>query len=213
MTDIENDRLWNTYFYPNTNILINNCGIMKDRDMLKEVEATNSFNKLLELQDKPIDMNFDKHHLKKIHEYIFKDVYPFAGDFRFVNMKKARGSFLTINEQQDIDRYLNELFEDVEKELMHCRSKRDFAELLSKIYTELIYCHPFREGNGRTIREFIREFSIAKSRELGIGDLELDWNEINAEERDKNIEFAHLFPSNTAILFEKALLPIESKSK
>ena len=212
MTDIENDRLWNKYFYPGTEVLINNYGTKKI-DLLKEYETTNSFNRLLELQDKPINRNFDKYHLIEIHKYIFEDVYPFAGDFRFVNMKKARGSFLTINTSQDIDRYLDELFEDVEKELMHCRSKHDFAELLSKIYTELIYCHPFREGNGRTIREFIREFSIAKSRELGIGDLELDWSIINVEERDKNIEFAHLFPSNTAILFEKALLPIESKSK
>ena len=47
---------------------------------------------------------------------------------------------------------------------MQCKSKHDLADLLSKLYTQLIYCHPFREGNGRSIREFVREYSIIKSK-------------------------------------------------
>ncbi len=212
MTDRENELQWRKYFYPGTDVLINNYGI-KDYDMLKEVEATNSFNRLMELQNKPLDDDFGKKHLNDIHKYLFEDIYPFAGQYRIVDIQKKEGTFLAIDTSKDIDRYLDELFENVEKELMLVRSKHDFAELLSKIYTELIYCHPYREGNGRTIREFLREYSIGKSHELGIGDMELDWSKISVEERDKNIAFAHMFTSNTAILFERALVPIESNVK
>ena len=212
MTDRENELQWRKYFYPGTKVLINNYDI-KDYDMLKEIEATNSFNRLLELQEKPINMSFDKAHLNAIHKYLFEDIYPFAGKYRVVNMVKPIGTFLDINTSQDIGRYLDELFESVEKELMHVRSKHDLAELLSNIYTQLIYCHPYREGNGRCIREFVREFSIAKSKELGIGNLELDWSKVNKEELNRNLAHAHLFPSNTSIVFENALIESDSKNK
>jgi len=212
MTDRDNEIQWRKYLYPGTNVLINNYGI-KDLDMLKEVEATNSFNRLVELRDKPLDEGFGKKHLNEIHKYLFEDIYPFAGQYRVVDIQKAEGTFLAIDTSKDIDRYLDELFENIEKELMYVKSKHDFAEILANLYTELIYCHPYREGNGRTIREFLREYSIGKSKELGIEEVELDWRKVNVEERDKNIAFAHIFPSNTAIVIEKALTPVETKTK
>lgn len=171
---------WMKYYYPGTNVIFNNYGI-KDYDMLKEVEATNSFKRLVELQKKPIDMNFDKNHLNEINKYLFEDIYPFAGKYRDTNMPDEYGNFIDINGAGDIGRYLDDLLEKTERELMMVSSKQEFAELLSKIYEDLMKCHPFREGNGRTIREFVREFSVAKSRELGIGNLELDWSKVDKE--------------------------------
>lgn len=210
MTDRDNEIKWRKYFYPGTEVLMNNFGI-KDYDMLKEAEATNSFQRLLELQEKPIDSDFGKKHLNAIHKYLFEDIYPFAGNYRDVNMMKKEGTFLNINTVLDIDRYLDELFEEVERQMMQCRSKHDFAEMLSKIYTQLIYCHPYREGNGRTIREFLREFSKTKSKEIGLEEVELDWKKINREELNNDIAFAHIFPGNTAMLFENALTPVEKQ--
>ena len=88
-----------------------------------------------------------------------------------------------------------------------------FADILAKLYTSLIYCHPFREGNGRCIREFIREFSIVKSKEVGLEEVELDWELIDKEELNKYIEVAHLFPGSTTILFNKALVPVNNNIK
>ena len=82
-----------------------------------------------------------------------------------------------------------------------------FSEALAYLYTQLIYCHPFREGNGRTIREFVKQFSKNKGKKLGFN-CELDWSIksiINKEELNKNIEIAHLFPSLTANHFYNAL--------
>lgn len=50
----------------------------KDKELLKEKEATMSFNKLIELQIHPLNMGFDKEHLMEIHKYIFCDIYPGA---------------------------------------------------------------------------------------------------------------------------------------
>ena len=212
MTDKENDIRWRKYFYPGTNILINNLKI-KNSETLKEVEATMSFDRLLELQDNPIKGNLDKKHLREVHKYLFEDVYPFAGQYRIVNLIKKEGTFLHIDNSTDIDKYLDELFDEMNKLSMQCKSKHDLADLLSKLYTQLIYCHPFREGNGRSIREFVREYSIIKSSELEIENVELDWTKVDKKELNENIAFAHLFPSNTAIIFEKALVPVDVNTK
>ena len=209
MTDAENSALWEEYFYPGTRVLRNNFGI-KDLEELKKMEATNSFDRLLELDDKPLDLGCGKDHLIAIHKYIFEDIYPFAGKYRKVNMKKARGGFLFFEKPEEIDIYLDELFEDTEERIKRCRSLYDFADILSNLYTKLIYCHPFREGNGRSIREFVREFSLEKSKKMDFGCVELDWREIDKEELNEYIDVAHIFPGATTILFQKAL---KSKGK
>ncbi len=137
---------------------------------------------------------------------MFKDVYPFAGEYRKVNMKKERGTFLFINEIKDIDDSLNELFKEINDMLIYCRNKIDFCNILAKLYTSLIFIHPYREGNGRTIREFLREYSIEKSEKLGIGQMELDWSLINKEELDEFIDVVHLFPYSISSIFMSALV-------
>ena len=123
------------------------------------------------------------------------------------NLTKAKGGFLFFDKQEEIDDYLNELFNNVEEKVDKCHSIFDFSDILANLYTKLIYCHPFREGNGRTIREFLREFSIEKSKDKDFGCVELDWRNINKEELNEYIEVAHLFPGATSIIFNKALIP------
>lgn len=181
--------------------------------ILKKLETTISFEKLIDLQDIDYTDKFDKNYLKNIHKYLFEDIYPFAGEYRKVNMMKKRGNFLMMRDINDIDIYLDELFVRTNNELSNCNSVFQFCEVLSKIYTSLIYCHPFREGNGRTIREFVREYSIVKSKEIGFGEYELQRDLIDKEELNKNIEVAHILPGATTILFVKALVDISSNKK
>lgn len=212
MKDQENSILWDEYFYPGTEVLINNFN-EKDVERLKEKEVSCSFEKLLELREKPFDLGCGKEQLNAIHKYVFGDIYPFAGEYRKVNMRKARGTFYLIQKPDDIDQRLDELFLDAEERLNHCYGKMDFCEVLAKLYTSLIYYHPYREGNGRTSREFLREFSIQKSKELGFGKKELDWSRINIQELNQYIEVSHLFPSATAVLFMNALVDVEDSKK
>ena len=211
MTDQENNILWNSYLYPNTNILINKFNI-KDYNKLKEIEATYTFEKLLKLRQEPLDIEIDKNRLNSLHKYLFEEIYPFAGEYRKVNMIKSRGTFLFINEPKDIDENLNELFDEINEMKIHCHNKIDFCNILAKLYTSLIFIHPYREGNGRTIREFIREYSIKYSEKLGIGQMELDWNAINKEKLEEYIDVVHLFPNSISSVFMEALVPNTAKS-
>ena len=205
MTDRENDIYWEEYFLPSSRVLKNNLGI-KNADELKAAEASISFDRLVELHDNPLNLGCGKKHLLALHKYIFEDIYPFAGQYRKVNLTKAKGGFLFFDRQEEIDDYLNELFNNVEEKLENCHSLFEFSEILANLYTKLIYCHPFREGNGRTIREFLREFSIEKSKDKDFGCVELDWRNINKDELDEFVEVAHLFPGATSIIFNKALV-------
>lgn len=204
MTEQEHNNLWEEYFYPGTEILVNKLDI-KNEKQLKTAEATYTLEKLLELSKDTLDGEIDKNRLNIIHEYLFKDIYPFAGKYRKVNMMKKEGTFLNINKPSDIDSNLETLFSEINTMLKYCHSKDEFSDILAKLYTSLIYIHPYREGNGRTIREFLREFSIKKSKELGIGELELNWEYINKEELDKYISIAHILPGHIASMFLKAL--------
>ena len=211
MSEKENDILWREYFYPGTNILINYMGI-HDADKLKEIEATNTFDRLLELRDKPIPSTFGKEYLNSIHKYLFDDLYPFAGIYRKVNMTKGNTTFLFIHKVDDIDQFLDKAFEKMNDSLPQCMSKNDLCEIMGQLYSDLIYCHPYREGNGRTIREFIRQFSISKSKELGLGELELDWRFVDKDQLNQDALYSHLFPEKTIRMFYDALRPVSKES-
>lgn len=205
------DELWNEYLYEGTGILKNNFNI-RDSEKLKQVEATITYEKLCELDSKPLNFNFNTEYLRTLHFYIFGDIYPFAGQYRNVNLKKQYGSFVLIHSSSDIENYLNELFNTINMSLNGCNGRQEFVYILSTLYTRLIYCHPFREGNGRTIREFIREFCINKSKEVGLGNLELDWSLIDMDELNRNIEVSHIFPGSTGELFDNALVKYNDKT-
>ena len=67
-----------------------------------------------------------------------------------------------IESPKDIDDKLNELFKEIDDMIAKCHNKTEFSSILAKLYTSLNIIHPYREGNGRTNREFIREYSIKK---------------------------------------------------
>ncbi len=220
MTDKENERLWNSYYIEGTNVLKNNVfnddEVSYDSyDKLKRAEVDESASKLINLSQSPLDMRIDKDRLNYIHWYIFKEIYPFAGEYRKVNMRKVggTGTFLEIDGVEDIDNALNKLFKEISEMLKRCRTKEDFCDVLAKLYASLIFIHPYREGNGRTVREFLREFSIVYSEKLGIGYMELDWSLINKEELNEFVDVAHMFPDYISSIFMNALVLSDGKKR
>ena len=77
--------------------------------------------------------------LVAIHQYLFQDLYPFAGKIRTQNI--AKGNFRFAN-----CLYLKEALAAVEK-----MPQRTFEEIIEK-YVEMNVAHPFMEGNGRSMR-------------------------------------------------------------
>lgn len=146
-----------TYCYDNSNVLINKLNI-KDNKKLQIYEAKITAAKLLSLRQKGIIGNFDSTHLNSIHKFLFEDIYPFAGKYRTENI--AKGSF-RFAEWEYIESELNKLLEKLKTEnYLYDLSKEKLADKLAFYLSELNVLHPYREGNGRTIREFIRELTL-----------------------------------------------------
>lgn len=139
--------------YPDSNVLINKEGIT-DQAKLDEFETYTTYWRLSQIQMKPIKGDFDKKHLCEIHKHIFQDVYPFAGVFRDENISKDCFSFANAL-------YIDAVMDDLHKELkrenyLQGLSPEDVSIRLAYYMSELNVLHPFREGNGRTYREYIR---------------------------------------------------------
>lgn len=145
------------YCYPGTEVLKNKLNLHKREDLLfYETKITAA--KLLSLRRKGVTGDFSVKHLKQIHYTLFEDIYPFAGEFRTENI--AKGSF-RFAEWEYIEEQCNILLERLQKEnTLQGLNKRAFVGRLSFYMAELNVLHPFREGNGRTIREFIRQLAL-----------------------------------------------------
>lgn len=158
------------YCYPGTNVLKNKLDI-RDQQLLWQAEADIAFAALLELELNPIAGKLDKRHLYAIHEFMFRDFYEFAGQMRKEDISKGTTKFCVY---QYIDEQLDELFAKIGK-MQYGKSKEDIADFLAYIMAELNIIHPFREGNGRVIREFIREYA----KRLGV---EISWEYLSKTE-------------------------------
>lgn len=141
------------YCYPDTNVLKNKLNI-KDNKLLKTAEEEITLIKQMELLKNPIKGNFSKTHLMNIHKFIFEDVYSFAGKIRKEQISKADTMFYPPNL---IDRELDRVFAKIkEKNMLNEKDEEKIFDNLAYVMAELNIIHPFREGNGRSIREFIR---------------------------------------------------------
>ena len=142
----------NKYCYPNSEVLRNKLNIT-DKNELFEAEKELTAIRLKELQDKPIKGKFDFRHLKAIHKYIFQDVYDWAGKERTVEIGKGNLFCTTSCIQSFAESVFNKYYSQ-------CYNAKDifedFIRTFADNYGDLNALHPFREGNGRTQREFAR---------------------------------------------------------
>ena len=160
------------YCYPDSNVLKNKLNI-RDNKLLKTAEEEITLIKQMELLKNPIKGNFSKAHLVNIHKFIFEDIYSFAGKIRKEQISKADTLFYPPNL---IDRELDKVFAKIkEKNMLKETDKEKVFDNLAYVMAELNIIHPFREGNGRSIREFIR----LMAKRMGY---DLNWGNVDREE-------------------------------
>jgi cell filamentation protein len=139
------------YCYPESSVLINKLGIL-DEETLWEAERQLSSISILEILSKPIAGRFDFKHLRAIHKAIFKDIYPWAGNLRTVNISK--GNLFCLPAHLEV--YGNGIFEKlIFENYLESESQAALPEKLARYLCEINMLHPFREGNGRAQRVFI----------------------------------------------------------
>ena len=177
------------YCYPDSNVLKNRLNI-RDNNLLKTAEEEITLIKQMEILKNPIKGNFSKTHLMNIHKFIFEDIYTFAGKIRREQISKADTMFYPPNL---INRELDKLFAEIkEKNMLKETDEKKFFNNLAYVMAELNIIHPFREGNGRTIREFVR--TMAKH--MGF---DLNWG--NAD-REELLEASTLSVDNYTVLIK-----------
>ena len=144
------------YCIPGTAVLKNKAGIT-GQDQLDEYEGDFTAIRLLELTQNPVEGSFDLAHLCKIHQYLFQDVYEWAGEVRSVDIIRGESRFCNV---RHIQSYSKTVFSAVatEKYLVNLEPKV-FANRLAHYLSEINAIHPFREGNGRVQRLFISQLA------------------------------------------------------
>ena len=203
----EGNKAWEDYLNPDGETLKNKLGITNP-DELSKKEAELSFVRLVELNESPMTGDFDANHLKRIHYYLFQDLYDWAGNFRNVNIAKNHSNFADYSRIQEYLDYelalMNESFKKVyNKELL--------ANFVAEYYVVLLDIHPFRDGNGRTIREFLREFVIEKTKTHDIGQYDLDWSLVDPKSINEAMVNAKFFRWPIENEIKKAIVEIKEE--
>lgn len=144
------------YCYPDSDVLKNKMGI-RDKEQLGRLEKRLTMLRILELVDKPIQGRFDSKHLQSIHKYIFQDVYEWAGRIRKVDIAKGN-MFCNV---KFIESQAEEIFGQLKGEnFLRGLDEKEISLRLAYYFSEINALHPFREGNGRCQREFIRILAL-----------------------------------------------------
>ena len=153
-----------TYTDPKTGIL-RNLQEIKDPEVLLFVESGAVTKRLQELYVSPIKIKgIDS--LFVIHKHLFQDIYAWAGKKRIVEISKEGKQFFPTTHFDNALRYIDQLITDFKK--IPEDNKKRLAEKLAEILDNVNYLHPFREGNGRTQREFLRLLAAEKGLTLNL---------------------------------------------
>ena len=145
--------------------LENKLGIKSSAELAREEERI-SKKKAVELFENGMLENLEAgkfQTLCEIHKYLFDDIYDFAGKIRTVNLSKGNFRFAPLM-------YLETAIKNVDK-----LPQNTFDEIVEK-YVEMNIVHPFREGNGRSMRIWL-DMMLKKQ----IGQV-VDWSKIEKED-------------------------------
>lgn len=152
-----------SYCYPGTHVLLNKFDILDQRDLMA-VERRVSGARHMQLLENPIEGNFNLEHLQAIHKHLFQDLYSWAGEIRIEDIAKGGSIFCY---KSHIQTFSDQLFSWLSNEnFLKGLSLEQFSENLGFFASSINAIHPFREGNGRSSREFIRCLSHNAGYEL-----------------------------------------------
>jgi len=146
------------YTNPETGVLRNKADI-DDRNLLTAFESIKVGLRLEELLQKPIKIK-NSSALFEIHKHLFQEVYQWAGKQRNVEISKGETSFFPRKRFNSAYSYIDTLISEYKS--ISRKDKQKIAYKLAEILDTVNFLHPFREGNGRTQREFVRLLGLEK---------------------------------------------------
>lgn len=168
--------------------LENKLGLTNPTDLAREEERI-SKKKALELFESGIldtlpAGSFST--LQKIHEYLFSDIYDFAGKVRSVNIAKGNFRFAPLM-------YLEASLLNIDN-----MPQSTFDEIIEK-YVEMNVAHPFREGNGRSARIWLDHILKTEINQV------VDWSKVDKEDYLLAMERSPIKDVEIKVLLKNAL--------
>ncbi|MDR0484791.1 MAG: Fic family protein [Alphaproteobacteria bacterium] len=152
-------------------VLINKFNIKNAKD-LENLEQLIVSTKMLQINKYPKG-NYNLEHFKKLHRYLFAELYDWAGEIRQVTIQKGNTLFCN---PLFIESAYNDFYKQMQKDnFLKNIKQEDLYKSLAFYHGELNIIHPFREGNGRTTRAFL---SLMLLQEV---QLKLDYDKINKD--------------------------------
>ena len=124
--------------------------------------------------------------LQKIHEYLFSDIYDFAGKVRSVNIAKGNFRFAPLM-------YLEASLSSIDN-----MPQSTFDEIIEK-YVEMNVAHPFREGNGRSARIWLDHILKTEINQV------VDWSKVDKEDYLLAMERSPIKDIEIKVLLKNAL--------
>lgn len=124
------------------------------------------------------DTLFNVDYIYQIHKTALSHLYEFAGQLRTVNISKAGFMFPSA---QFLSNSMSEFQNDILNSLpISYSSKQQLIDDIARVHAELLYIHPFREGNGRTARMLANHMSYKAGYDR------LKFEKLNTHEMFKN---------------------------
>ena len=157
--------------YPDTTVLVNKLDI-RTQELLTEAESVLVTSCSVKLEKTMRFENVDFDYYKNLHRQMFSDLYDWAGTVRKINISKKGTVFCNAS---DIERIGTLKFERLKKQKFLKEMKNDeFLDELTDLYHELNMLHPFREGNGRTLRLFVTLLVRNTGRDISFNNADSD---------------------------------------
>lgn len=165
----------------------NKLGITNQSDLAREEKITKL--KALELFDTNKINEFEVgtfNGLSKIHNYLFSDIYEFAGKIRKENISKGNFRFASALYLEDVLSKIDEM------------PQKTFDDIIKK-YIEMNIAHPFREGNGRSTRIWLDMILKKEINKV------VDWSKIDKEDYLLAMERSPIKDTEIKLLLKSAL--------
>jgi cell filamentation protein len=161
------------YCWPDTDCLRNKLDI-RDAAELRAVEAQIVSVRDVHIATNTLPGQYDAQHFRAFHKSLFGDLYDWAGETRIVDIDKGVrfGHWRYVDDQ--LAGRLRELRND--QWLVGLR-RVPFLDRIAYYYGEINAIHPFREGNGRTQRAFLRQLCAAAG-------WSIDWTQLDKDAND-----------------------------
>jgi cell filamentation protein len=165
---------WDGYLQDDGRTLRNLVGARSVGE-LRYIEDALVEARALTMREHGLPASYDLDGLRSIHRHLFQDVYAWAGEPRTVEIRKGDVFFAPVARIESSIREVADYVTATDN--LRAVAPADIAHALADVYAVVNHVHPFREGNGRTQREYL----TALARESGH---HIDWPAVSGAEND-----------------------------